>query len=331
MNIKKAGFANRILAWLLALCVGASLFLFWSVNTHAVNEIPAYSGSASVAMNNNAPEFTVVEITRNSFESYGDLDELGRCTTAVACIGQDLMPTEERQSIGDVRPTGWEQNKYPGLVESDPPFLYNRCHMIGFQLTGENANEKNLITGTRYMNVEGMLPYENEVADYIDTTGNHVMYRVTPVFTGNNLLCDGVQIEAYSVEDQGKGVRFNVFCYNVQPGVAIDYSDGSNRLAEGASMEFQMTGNDSTDFQMTGSASTEFQMTGRTVETENVERSVVLPDTDAAYVLNKNSHKFHIPSCDSVRDMKEKNKEYSNKSREEIMADGYDPCKQCRP
>jgi DNA-entry nuclease len=300
----------------LTLCIAASAFLFWSVQTHAENEIPAYSGNASVELNKNVPGFTADEITTSSFESYGKLDKLGRVTTAYACIGQDLMPTEERQSIGDVRPTGWKQNKYPGLVDSDPPYLYNRCHMIGFQLTGENANEKNLVTGTRYMNVEGMLPYENEVASYIHKTGNHVMYRVTPVFTGKNLLCDGVQIEAYSVEDKGKGVSFNVFCYNVQPGVTIDYKDGSNK----ADPNYNKTV--STD---------EFVITGGNTGT-SVDRSApAQTNSGVTYILNKNSKKFHRPTCDSVKDMKEKNKEYSTKTREEIIADGYDPCKRCNP
>ena len=316
MSIRKVGFANRIFALLLTLCMAASAFLFWSVRTHAEDEIPAYSGSASAELNKNIPGFTADEITTSSFESYGKLDKLGRVTTAYACIGQDLMPTEERQSIGDVRPTGWKQNKYPGLVDSNPPYLYNRCHMIGFQLTGENANEKNLVTGTRYMNVEGMLPYENEVASYIHRTGNHVMYRVTPVFTGKNLLCDGVQIEAYSVEDKGKGVSFNVFCYNVQPGVTIDYKDGSNKADP--------------NYKKVVSAD-EFIITGGNTGT-NVDRTApAQTDSRVTYILNKNSKKFHRPTCDSVKDMKEKNKEYSTKTREEIIADGYDPCKRCNP
>ncbi len=230
IRLRKGGFAYLIFALLIVLALSISSFCLRGdrSKTRAEAKIPAYSGSASVFVNGNVPGFTDDEITTGSYESYGELDELGRCTPAMACLGKDLMPTEERQSISEVRPTGWEQNKYPGLVDSDPPFLYNRCHMIGFQLTGENANEKNLITGTRYMNVEGMLPYENEVADYVRDTGNHVMYRVTPMFDGRNLLCSGIQIEAYSVEDKGRGISFNVFCYNVQPGVIIDYEDGSN-------------------------------------------------------------------------------------------------------
>ena len=163
---------------------------------------------------------------------YGEQDALGRCTTAVACVGQDIMPTEKRESIARIKPTGWKQNKYPGVVRSKPPYLYNRCHLIGFQLTGENDNDKNFVTGTRYLNVDGMLPYENMVASYVKETGNHVMYRVTPDFEGNNLLCSGVTIEALSVEDGGEGICFNVYCYNVQPGVVLNYADGSNWLDE---------------------------------------------------------------------------------------------------
>ncbi len=319
-KLEKVGYANRIFALILALSVVMSLFLFRSVQIHAEDEIPAYSGKASVELNKNVPGFTADEITTSSFESYGELDKLGRVTTALACIGQDLMPTKDRESITDVRPTGWKQNKYPGVVDSDPPYLYNRCHMIGFQLTGENANEKNLITGTRYMNVEGMLPYENEVADYIRDTGKHVMYRVTPVFTGNNLLCDGVQIEAYSVEDKGRGVSFNVFCYNVQPGITIDYKDGSNKLSPETNKAV-----DANSFIITGGDSGN----GSVRSSTGSEASDIPAGT--TYVLNKNSKKFHIPTCDSVKDMKEKNKEYSTKTRSEIIADGYDPCKRCNP
>ncbi len=317
---KRISITNRIYIILLALCVSTSLFLFGCVQSHAEDEISVYSGNASVELNKNVPEFKKDEITVSSFERYGKLDKLGRCTTAMACIGRDLMPTEERQSIGDVRPTGWKQNKYPGIVDSDPPYLYNRCHMIGFQLTGENANERNLITGTRYMNVEGMLPYENQVADYISNTGNHVLYRVTPVFTGKNLLCDGVKIEAYSVEDKGRGISFNVFCYNVQPGVDINYVDGSNKLAPETKRE-----TDSSSFIITGGDSGN----GSVRSSAGGEVSEIPAET--TYILNKSSKKFHYPSCSSVADMKEKNKVYSNKTRDEIIADGYKPCKRCNP
>ncbi len=318
--LREVGFANRIFALLLVLSLGMSSFLFWSVKTHAEDEIPAYSGSASVEVNKNVPGFTADEITTKSYESYGELDKLGRCTPAMACLGKDLMPTEERQAISMVKPTGWKQNKYPGLIDSDPPYLYNRCHMIGFQLTGENANEQNLITGTRYMNVEGMLPYENEVAEYVRDTGKHVMYRVTPVFEGNNLLCSGVQIEAYSVEDKGKGISFNVYCYNVQPGIEINYANGSNKLAPEADKMV-----DTNSFIITGGDS------GNGLDRSSAGNEASEIPAGTTYVVNMNSRKFHNPSCDSVKDMKEKNKLLYEGTRDELIRQGYDPCKRCNP
>lgn len=191
-----------------------------------IGGIPAYFGEAYTVINNNVPFFSDDELSTESYEYYSELDALGRCGVCVASIGQDIMPTEERGQIGSVKPSGWHLVKYPGIVQGN--YLYNRCHLIGFQLTGENANAKNLITGTRYMNVQGMQPFENMVADYVKETGNHVMYRVTPIFTGDNLVADGVLIEAESVEDSGNGILFHVFCYNVQPGITIDYATGDS-------------------------------------------------------------------------------------------------------
>ena len=188
--------------------------------------IPEYSGAAYTEINGNVPYFTESELSEISYEYYSDLDPLGRCGVCVACVGQDIMPTEERGEIGNIKPTGWHTVKYNDMIDGN--YLYNRCHLIGFQLAGENANEKNLITGTRYLNMTGMLPFENMVADYVTETGNHVMYRVTPVFDGDNLVADGVLIEAESVEDGGSGVLFNVFCYNVQPGITIDHATGDS-------------------------------------------------------------------------------------------------------
>ena len=193
------------------------------------SRIPEYSGSPYVVINDNVPYFSDTELTATSYEYYSPLDSLERCGMVHACIGKDIMPTEERGSIGEVKPTGWQTVKYDIV---DGKYLYNRCHLIGYQLTGENANKKNLITGTRYMNVDGMLPFENMVADYVQETGNHVMYRVTPIFEGDNLLADGVLIEAKSVEDNGDGILFNVYCYNVQPEISINYADGSSRLED---------------------------------------------------------------------------------------------------
>ena len=191
--------------------------------------IPVYSGEPYFVLEDNIPSFTIEDAEKGSFETYSELDELGRCGTAYANIGMDLMPTEERDSIGSVKPSGWHTVKYDIV---DGKYLYNRCHLIGYQLTGENANSENLTTGTRYLNVEGMLPFENMVADYIKETGNHVLYRATPVFEGENLIASGVQLEAMSVEDNGEGILFHVYCYNVQPGITIDLLTGESTLEE---------------------------------------------------------------------------------------------------
>ena len=190
--------------------------------------VPTYSGQAFCVINDNVPFFTEEEKETDSFENYSELDSLGRCGPAFANVSRELMPKKDREEIGHIKPTGWKQAKYEGIVDSVPPYLYNRCHLIAFCLTGENDNEKNLITGTRYMNVEGMLPFEEKVARYLDQYDHHVLYRVTPVFTGNNLLADGVLMEAYSVEDDGAGVCFCVYVFNVQPGVGIAYATGDS-------------------------------------------------------------------------------------------------------
>jgi len=191
----------------------------------SLEDIPEYDGKPYVYINNNVPFFDETDVTTTSYEKYGELDSLGRCGAAIASIGKDIMPTEERGAIGSVKPSGWHTVRYQGI---DGNYLYNRCHLIGYQLSGENANEKNLITGTRYLNVEGMLPFENLVAEYVEKTNNHVLYRVTPIFEEDNLLASGVLIEAKSVEDNGVGIRFNVYCYNVQPGIKIDYKTGES-------------------------------------------------------------------------------------------------------
>jgi len=204
------------------------LFEQYQKETVTLETIPAYDKKPYVELENNIPSFTEEERTTETvFEQYSSLDFLGRCGAAYANIGQELMPTEERGAIGMIRPSGWHLAKYDCV---DGKFLYNRCHLIGYQLSGESANEKNLITGTRYLNVEGMLPFENMVADYVQETGNHVLYRVTPIYEGAELVARGVQMEAWSVEDQGDGICFNVFVYNVQPGVVLDYATGESHL-----------------------------------------------------------------------------------------------------
>lgn len=197
----------------------------------SLENLPDYEGEPYVILDENQPSFSQEDMESGSFESYSRLDSLGRCGEAFANVGQALMPTEKRGSIGMVKPSGWHLVKYDIV---DGKYLYNRCHLIGYQLTAENANERNLITGTRYMNVDGMLPFEDQVADYVKETDNHVLYRVTPVYQGDELVARGVQMEAYSVEDEGQGVCFNVFVYNVQPGVEIDYATGDSRLSESA-------------------------------------------------------------------------------------------------
>lgn len=191
----------------------------------ALASVPAYTGAPAYEVNGGVPFFTDDELTTTSFEKYSSKDKKGRCRVAYACVGKETMPTEPRGNIGKIKPSGWHTVKYDGI---DGNYLYNRCHLIGYQLTGENANSKNLITGTRYLNTVGMLPFEEEVADYVERTGNHVQYRVTPYFGDSNKLAYGVLMEAESVEDGGKGVEFNVFCYNVQPGITIAYEDGSS-------------------------------------------------------------------------------------------------------
>lgn len=224
--------AKRILITLATATIlvsGNTSFLWMTettVNAADLSQIPSYTGNPYTIVNDNEPEFDKGDFTTEAFEKYSDLDDLGRCGVAYANICKELMPTEKRGKIGMIKPSGWHTVKYPEIIKDR--YLYNRCHLIGFQLAGENANEKNLITGTRYLNVDGMLPFEDEVADYVKETGNHVLYRVTPVFDGDNLVASGVQMEAESVEDSGEGVKFNVYCYNVQPGIGIDYATGDS-------------------------------------------------------------------------------------------------------
>lgn len=270
-------------------------------------DVPKWNGKkAYVKVNHNKPYFTSEQLkSRRSYEKYGSLDSRGRCTTTIANIGTDLMPTETRGAIGSVRPTGWHTVKYAGI---DGNYLYNRCHLIGYQLTGENANEKNLITGTRYLNIEGMLPFEDEVADYLHSNpDDHVLYRVTPVFKGKELLARGVLMEAESIEDKGRGVRFCAFCYNVQPGVTINYKDGSSKGPE-----------------YTGSTPSTKQ------KTEN-SRSHQNDSGKHTYVLNTNTKKFHKPSCSSVGQMADHNKKTVKEKRKTLISEGYSPCKRCNP
>lgn len=261
-----------------------------------IADIPEYSGSPYVEVSGNVPSFTDADLSSPA-ETYTPLDSLGRCGSAMAIVSLETMPTEERGSIGMVKPSGWHTVRYDDLIADR--YLYNRCHLIGYQLTGENANERNLITGTRHLNVEGMLPFENEVADYVERTGNRVLYRVTPVFVGGELVARGVQMEARSVEDGGAGVSFNVFCHNVQPGIEIDYGTGESRRSQTA---VDAGGSDS-DVHSEGTA----------------------------YILNIDSGKFHLPDCPSVGKMADYNKRDIACAYDEMIANGYSPCGNCRP
>lgn len=253
---------------------------------YTLQNLPAYSGSPYVEINGNVPDFSPEQFNEDACEFYTDLDQLGRCGACYANIGPELMPTEERGSISSVHPSGWIQAQYDWV---DGKNLYNRCHLIGFQLTGENANEHNLITGTRYLNVDGMLPFENLVAEYIRETQHHVLYRATPIFEDSNLVASGVHLEAASVEDDT--IRFNVYCYNVQPGVVINYATGESYGEETAS------------------------------ETAPAEE----------YVINTSTGKFHLPSCSGVDSMKEENRRDYTGSRDTLIAEGYTPCGRCNP
>ena len=255
----------------------------------ALSDVPEFSGEPYVVINDNEPSFPAEDFTSEGFEEYSPLDDLGRCGVAYANVGLETMPTEERGSISNVKPTGWKSVQYDFV---DGKSLYNRCHLIGFQLTGENANRQNLITGTRYMNVDGMLPFENMVADYVKETENHVLYRVTPIFEGNNLVASGVQMEAQSVEDKGEGVCFNVYVYNNQPGVTIDYATGDSWASDEAPAG---TGKEST------------------------------------YILNTSSRKFHKPDCSSVETISPSNKKSYTGTREELINQGYEACGKCKP
>ena len=256
-----------------------------------LDSIPEFQNEAYVEINGNVPDFDESQLKAKSYETYGRLDALGRCTKCISCIGKDIMPTEKRGAIGEVKPTGWHSDKYNNV---DGHYLYNRCHLIGYQLTAENANERNLITGTRYLNVQGMLPFEDEVADYIKKTGNHVLYEVTPVFKDAELVARGVHMQAKSIEDGGVGISFNVYCYNAQPGIEIDYATGDSKALD---------------------------------TTNNWDDQ----GTTKNYILNTSSKKFHNPDCSAVENMSEKNTKLYRGTRQNLINNGYSPCGYCNP
>ncbi|MBM6682331.1 DNA/RNA non-specific endonuclease [Collinsella intestinalis] len=286
--------------------------------TFDLAQIPSYTGSPYTVVNDNVPTFTEADLAGPE-ESYSPLDSLGRCGAAQAIVRPATMPTEERTSIGMIRPSGWHTVRYDDLIADR--YLFNRCHLIGFQLAGENANERNLITGTRYLNVEGMLPFENEMADYVRATGNRVLLRATPVFVGDELVARGVHLEAQSVEDNGTGVSFNVFCYNVQPGIDIDYATGESwRAAQPVAEASDESGNTAEDaapsVDANAPASPEPAGSG---------------STQMTYILNTNTDVFHLPGCGSVNRMSEHNKQEFTGARKEVTAAGFRPCGNCNP
>lgn len=299
----------------------------------SLDAIPAYDGKAYVAVNNNEPFFTDSDMTTTAFENYSDLDSLGRCGVAYANICKDIMPTEERGKIGMIKPSGWHTVKYDVIKDR---YLYNRCHLIGYQLAGENANPKNLITGTRYLNVEGMLPFENLVADYVNNTGNHVLYRVTPMFSGSNLVANGVLIEAKSVEDNGGGILFNVYCYNVQPGVGINYENGDSWL-DGTTPQKQSAqtdtpkneGSQSSDGSgagESGSSSSTTESASSGSDSSAAENSDADSSNSETMVhITATGKKYHRAGCRTLK------KSDTEVTLDEAKSMGLSPCGICNP
>ena len=297
-----------------------------SVSTLKAEEVPAYSGTPYVEIAENIPSFSLSDLVTDEYVSFGALDSLGRTTGSSACLGLGTIPTTSRSAIGtEIRPSGFQLDKYPDLIES-PAYLYNRCHVIGYQLCGDNGSPQNLFTGTRYLNATGMLPFESQVASCIEGTGYHVIYGATPIYRGDNLVADGIQLEAYSVEDNGKFVKFNVFVYNVQPGVLIDYATGKSK-ADPNYIPSVSTGVSSSYIPL----ETNTEVNNKKSAVTRSKEQASTDTANADYILNTNTKKFHYPWCSSVSDMKEKNKKVFNGSRDEAIGLGYVPCKRCKP
>lgn len=281
------------------------------------SQVPAFDGTASVQMNGNVPYFIADDIQyakdNPGYEHYGEQDRLARCTVASASVGKETMPAEgeERGEIGQIKPTGWHTVKYESVSGK---YLYNRCHLIGWQLTDENSNINNLITGTRFMNVDGMLKYEDDVAAYVKSTGNHVLYRVTPVFLDDDLVARGVLMEARSVEDEGAGLQFCVWAYNAQPGITIDYVDGNSEETPLLPAAGESSASESEGSSNAGSTASDAS-----------------PAQVKSYVLNTNTKKFHVPGCSSVNKMKAANRQDVESTRSDLIAQGYEPCQKCNP
>lgn len=284
---------------------------------------PDYDGNAVTVINRNIPLFTEEEIAQSKSINYSPLDELGRCGTALGLLGPETIPQEKRGMIGDVRPSGWQTVRYDDRIEDR--YLYNRCHLIGYQLAGDNADPRNLITGTRYLNMSGMLPFENMVFAYISETANHVLYRVRPIFIEDNLLASGVLMEARSIEDQGRGISFCVYAHNVQPGVIINYKSGDS-IADNqwnCSLPVEIAQETNTELLLPDSEKADMVPNKTLPESENF--------MEVTYVLNTNTKRFHDPSCPSVQETKEKNRKDFYGTREEAIEEGYIPCGRCKP
>ena len=368
-----ARFAALLAAIALALCCTLPLaacesgsFSGAQTNSPAavqIADIPEYSGALCIDVNNGEPGFTDDDFKRGAFMEFSDLDFEGRCGAAFALIGTDTLSNAPRGDISQVHPSGWEQHRYD-FVEQE--MLYNRSHLIAHQLCGEDANEKNLITGTRTMNSVGMTYYENIVANYVKQTGNHVLYRVTPIFAANDLVARGVQMEAESIEDGGQAVRFNVFVYNVEPGVEIDYVTGKSRESSdvphvatggeatttGAGTAPNATGKEASNASAkssngnarsentddtTSKGNTDNSQTNQANNAKNPSNGAGSEESSAAsselkeYVLNTKSMKFHRPTCSSVDDIADNNKQEATATRDELISEGYSPCKPCNP
>ena len=302
---------KRIISLLLIatlLCVGRISFADTSISDavprSSLEFIPLFNGEDYVPVHDNQPDFILSQLTTVPYIMFSTLDELGRTGPGMACLGPETLPTQPRGVIGNIQPSGWHTTRYDDLIEDK--YLFNRSHVIGYMLCGDNSTPENIFTGTRYLNAGSMLLFEAQVADYIETTRNHVIFRCSPIYDGENLIASGVQMEAFSVEDNGQ-LQFNVFVFNIQPGIEIDYSTGDSKIVEPAT---------------------------EAVSDKNIAQREEVQETEKAeiaYVLNTNTHKFHKPNCSSVKDIKEKNRKDFFGTREEAIAAGYVPCKRCHP
>ena len=339
-KVKRSGLKIALL-FTLEVLLAVCFFLTgcWGPKTLHQGNIPAqelesYETKGYVVLNDNVPEFTEEDLTTQTKAEYEKLDDLGRCGTAEGCLSKELFPTKEREAIQEVHPSGWQSQRYD-FVEGG--YLYNRSHLIAFRLAGENANPRNLITGTRYLNASAMEPFEAMVAGYLERTGNHVLYRVSPIFAGEELLCRGVHMEALSVEDEGRGIKFNVYIPNVQPGVEIDYATGDNRLSGGEDTKavsvVPVNGTVTSDTQLRElSKETGIRAEVQSQKEDSQEKpSFFVKDEQSTYIVNRRSEVFHDPTCQGVEKISGHNKEVYTGTRQDLLAQGLKPCGTCHP